>query len=369
MPDCLFVLPSFRAGGAEKVVIRIANALAAAGMDVEVTAIDGVGELRRDVLSDIPVHDLGVTRTRHALIKLVVLIRRLKPAVVFSSLTRVSLLLLFCRSLLPSNTKIVIRQPSIATLEMRDLQPAWLYRLLFPRLMPTADAIISQSLAMTTDLHRVLGPRGDLVTLINNPAPEVDRGAYLAMESPFNGAVNFLAVGRLSEEKGPDVLLHGFARLLVRLPAARLTILGDGPLRTEMQNLASRLGVAERVQFLGFVADPFLYYVHADVVVLASRREGFPNVLVEAAACGTPAVATDCGGVCAEIIRNGDNGYIVQGEDPDGLADAMLRAVALRSEKTPLSIAVTAARFAPDAIFAAYQQLIHNVAATGRAPG
>lgn len=364
---CLFVLPSLRVGGAEKVVIRIANALAASGLDVGLTAIDGAGELRRDVAAGVPIYELGVKQTRYAPFRLIGLIRQLRPAVVFSSLTRVSLLLLLVRPFLPRHTRIIVRQPSIASTEIRTLQPLWLYKLLFPRLIPTADAIVSLSRVMTADLRGMFGEQSDFITMINNPAPEIDRNSYLAKGSPFGEGVNFLAVCRLSHEKGPDLLLRAFSQAVSRLPAARLTILGDGPLMAEMRELAIELGIADRVTFRGFVPDPFAFYVHADALVLASRYEGFPNVLVEAMACGTPAVATDCGGVSAEIILDGDNGFVVPGENAAGLAEAMVRVITLRRERSAAAIAQTAQRFSPAAVYSAYRRLIQDVAGTASA--
>lgn len=363
--DCLFILPSLRAGGAEKVVIRLANALSVAGLDVGLVAIDSTGELKTEISASVPLYELGVTKTRYALPRLVALVRRLRPAVVLSSLTRVSLLLLFSRALLPRQTRIIVRQPSIASVEMRELAPGWLYRLLYPRLMPTADAIICQSRVMTADLLSMLGSTPHHVATINNPAPEISRDLYFARPSPFGTGINFLSVGRLSREKGPDVLLRAFAGVASRLPMARLTILGDGPLMDEMKGLAISLGIDSRVAFCGYVADPFPFYVHADVFVLASRFEGFPNVLAEATACGTPVVATECGGVSAEIVIEGENGFIVPAEDSERLAQAMIAAMALRREKSPAAIAHTAARFSPPAAYLAYQRLIQDV---GRRP-
>lgn len=365
--DCLFVLPSFRAGGAEKVVISVLNALAESGRDVGLAVIDGCGELRATVAEGIPVYDLRISKTRYAPIHLIALIRRLCPYVVFSSLTRVSLLLLMVRFLLPGGVRIVVRQPSIASIEMRDLQPAWLYRLLIPGLLPTADAIISQSGTMTADLMVVLGKASHLVTTINNPAPVIDSSACLRMPSPYSGQPNFLSVGRLSAEKGPDILLKAFAQVARRVPSARLTILGDGPLLGESRQLAKNLGIDGKTAFSGYVADPWRFYVHADAVVLASRREGFPNVLVEALAAGVPVVATQCGGVSAEIVIEGQNGFVVPGEDPERLAEAMLRVLALRQSQSAAGIALTAQRFSSQQVFAAYDRVICKVRGDRRA--
>lgn len=226
-PRFLFVLPSLRAGGAEKVVIRIANDLVSHGEVVALAVVDCVGELRGDLDQNIVVHDLGIQKTRYAFFALVRLIRRLSPELIFSSLTRVSLLLLMARPLLPRSTRIVVRQPGIASIDLKHLEPRWLYQLLFVRLMPRADLIVTQSGPMTTDLASILATRVGRVVEIPNPSPTVDRRSYLDAGTPFSGATNFLAVGRLSSEKGYDTLLAAFSIVAARRDDARLTIIGD----------------------------------------------------------------------------------------------------------------------------------------------
>lgn len=353
-PRFLFVLPSLRAGGAEKVVIRIANDLVSHGEVVALAVVDCVGELRGDLDQNIVVHDLGIQKTRYAFFALVRLIRRLSPELIFSSLTRVSLLLLMARPLLPRSTRIVVRQPGIASIDLKHLEPRWLYQLLFVRLMPRADLIVTQSGPMTTDLASILATRVGRVVEIPNPSPTVDRRSYLDAGTPFSGATNFLAVGRLSSEKGYDTLLAAFSIVAARRDDARLTIIGDGPLAAELQDLCARLGITAKVSFLGFVADPFPYYVHADAVVLASRWEGFPNVLIEAIASGTPVVATACGGVTAEIVDQDRNGIVVSADGPQPMARAMLQVLGLGRDEAAAPRKVD--RFAPERVLAEYRR-------------
>jgi len=354
----LFVLPSLRAGGAEKVVIRLANHLARHGEAVGLAVLDGTGELRDDVDASIPFYDLHIPKTRHAPAALVRLIRRLRPQLVFSSLTRLSLLLLLLRPLFPRGTRIVARQPSIASIDLRSIEPQWLYGLLFGRLIPTADLVVSQSGPMSKDLIAVLAPRTAQLVEIPNPAPVVDRREILARGSPFGGGVNFLAVGRLSPEKGYGELLEAFARLALRRSDVHLTIIGSGPLAIELSEMSIALGVSDRVRFLGFVANPFPYYVHADALVLASRWEGFPNVMLEALASGTPVVATPCGGVTAGILLPGLNGVIVQHGGPDDLCNGMAEVLELRKRVSPEALAESIGRFAPEDVFARYREVL-----------
>ncbi|MBL8200266.1 MAG: glycosyltransferase [Chromatiales bacterium] len=359
----LFVLPSLRAGGAEKVVIRLANYLAREGEDVGFATLDCTGELRGDLDPSIPLYDLQVPKTRYAPGALLRLIRRLKPRLVFSSLTRVSLLLLLMRPLFPPDTRIVVRQPSIASSDLQSIEPRWLYGLLFGRLIPTADLVVSQSDAMSADLVRVLAPRTARLVEVPNPAPVVDRQGLLARGSPFVGGVNLLAVGRLSPEKGYENLLAAFARLAASRNDVHLTVIGNGPLATELREKSAALGLSDRVTFLGFLADPFPYYVHADALVLASRWEGFPNVVLEALASGIPVVATPCGGVTAEIVVPGSNGVIVREGGVEELCRGMAEVLELRSRVAPEDLAQSIGRFTAEDVFARYRQVLSELLA------
>jgi glycosyltransferase involved in cell wall biosynthesis len=124
-------------------------------------------------------------------------------------------------------------------------------------------------------------------------------------ELGLNGAPLLLSVGNLLELKGHHLLIDALQALESRYPEARLVIVGQGPERRNLEERAHARGVAQRVSFAGVVPNDELarWYSAADVLVLASRREGWPNVLLEAMACGTPVVATGVGGV-PEIIAS-----------------------------------------------------------------
>ncbi len=125
------------------------------------------------------------------------------------------------------------------------------------------------------------------------------------------------------QAKGLDVLLEAF-RQITGKTAAHLVLLGEGPLRPKLESMVWDLGLAGRVHFAGFQNNPLPWMREATLLVLPSRHEGLGNVLIEALACGTQIVATDCPSGPAEILEGGKYGQLVPVEDPTALAQAML---------------------------------------------
>ena len=124
-------------------------------------------------------------------------------------------------------------------------------------------------------------------------------------------------------QKGIDVLLKAAARAFAKLPDWKLVIIGEGPLREELQALAQDLGIAARVEWLGYIDDPISYLKTAKFFVLTSRFEGSPNALLEAMACRLPAVVSDASPGPLELIGD-DAGLIVPAEDVDATAAAIV---------------------------------------------
>jgi glycosyltransferase involved in cell wall biosynthesis len=142
-------------------------------------------------------------------------------------------------------------------------------------------------------------------------------------------------VGSLKPAKDFALLLAAFAKLRQH-SNARLLILGEGPLRGELEALKCRLGLDGAVDMPGFVASPYPYLAKADVFVLSSAWEGFGNVIVEALACGTPVVSTDCPSGPGEILADGRYGMLVAPGDAAALAQAILASLAAEHDRAAL---------------------------------
>ena len=172
-----------------------------------------------------------------------------------------------------------------------------------------------------------------------------------------------LSVGRLSPEKGLATLVQAFAELHVDQPDARLLIAGEGPERAVLQRLVAELGLSNVASLAGRTSTPLAWMRHAAVFVLASDYEGFGNVLVEAMACGTPVVSTDCPVGPREILKNGRLGRLVPVGDAAALATAISQA--LTQGRPPAAAREAALGYTQAAACARYLELFQHLQTEG----
>ena len=208
------------------------------------------------------------------------------------------------------------------------------------RLYGRADRIVAASGGIRNDLVERFGLPPEKIRVVPNP---IDRDFLLARaaEEPEedlfgNGRPTVVAVGRLVRVKGFDILLRAFA-LLPRESGARLVLVGDGEERRSLRRLAEAEGIADRVVFTGFRANPWAYMARADCLVLPSRTEGLPLVLGEAIALGVPVVAADCSPGVREYVPDESRGLLAPPENPEALAAALKRLLADASLRRSLA--------------------------------
>jgi glycosyltransferase involved in cell wall biosynthesis len=321
-------------GGAERVLLLLAEAFAARGFAVDLVAAQGHGELTGQVPASVRLVNLGASRVAAALPGLVRYLRRNRPVSLLSALTHVNCVALAARALAGSKLRVVVGEHTMMSLV--SATDAGMRNRLMPRLARFAyrfaDGIVAPTAGAAADLAQVLSIPKATIRVIHNPvvSPRLTALAAAPLEHPWFRAGAppvILAAGRLAPEKDFRTLLRAFALLHHRLDT-RLVILGEGKERGDLERLAQALDVAAHVALPGFVDNPYQYMRHAAVFVLSSTFEGFGNVLVEAMACGTPVVSTDCPGGPTEILEGGKWGRLVPMRNPEVLSEAIARALA-----------------------------------------
>lgn len=192
---------------------------------------------------------------------------------------------------------------------------------------PWAKRIVGNSKDVTNELVSDYGLAEDLCVTVRNPVDTdlVAKEAEKPVSHPWfsDDTPLIVGVGRLVRIKQFSVLLQAFEKVRQDIDA-RLVLIGRGPRREALMKQAYELGVQSHVEFLGFVSNPFKYMKRADLLAHTSRYEGFGLVVVEALACGTPVVATECPGGPSDILADGEYGELVDVGDAHGLADAIV---------------------------------------------
>jgi glycosyltransferase involved in cell wall biosynthesis len=232
-----------------------------------------------------------------------------------------------------------------------------------------ADCVLVNSHDLGDSLADLLGLDRAKMAVIHNPldVEEVRRRASEPLgELPARPFLT--SVGRLQPQKGHDILLRAFAASAAA-SGHDLVILGEGPEEDRLRRLAAALGIADRVRFARFTANPWAWVARSSLFVLPSRWEGCPNALAEALACGTASIAADCRFGPRELVEHKRSGWLVPPEDPDALSraiDSLLRDDSLRAALAEGGRA-RAERFRLEAILPAYARLFEAEAAIGRA--
>jgi len=323
-----------RVGGAERQAERLAHALLRRGAEVRVLTACGSGGLpEKDLVGGITVRRVPYPRVRGA--GAAVLLARvlrdllrgrddvihvhipgpmLIPAVAAARIRGVPVVLKFANFAPARGIWVDIPEGALR---------GWPIRVAARRV--DGVAAISRRIAQAVEeggWRQVAWiPNGiDLMAAAADRPPRAVARQSLALD----GDPLVLFVGRLSYQKGLDVLLDAWARFIARRPRASLLVLGDGPDRDRLLRQAQELGISKSVDFRGLRHDVGTHYAAADIFVLPSRYEGFPNVLLEAMAAGLPTIATRVSG-SEDALENGRNGLLVPPGEADPLLEALLK--------------------------------------------
>ncbi|MCM1021750.1 MAG: glycosyltransferase [Muribaculum sp.] len=341
MKKVYFLLPNLDAGGAERVTITIARLLHKEGFDVEFINF-GVhnGEMLQWIEPEFKLISFGCQRTLQALPRLHRFMRQHQDAIFFSSREHVNLISLIAAK--GTEAQCVVRIPNmpknvltggVSGFKMRVI------KFINQWALKSAKVIIAQNKEMKKQLETFYNLSADKIVAINNP---VDKDNVLKSAersvSPFKvDEINFVNVCNIAYSKGIDVLEEAWPIVKKSIPNAHMYIIG----RTTSdiaKALVRKSAELLDFTFLGFQSNPYPFLKHCNVFVLPSRMEGFPNVVLEAMCFNRPVASTTCVEVIKDIIKPGETGYYCDIEDPQALAECMIKSSQLQNIKSEYSL-------------------------------
>lgn len=332
MKKVALYIPSMNGGGAERVMLALANGLAERDILVDLVLNKVEGPYVDDVSAKVNIISLDTSRTLYSIFPLSKYLRKERPHAILSAMNYVNIVTVVAQLASGSDTKVVLSEHSIFTESKKRLGKVkgsiltslmrWAYK--------KPHAIVAVSNGVADSLVNELNIRRHKIKTIYNPifSENLLNRSKESLSHPWvNSSLPLiLGVGRLTFQKDFKTLIYAFKKVREK-KNFNLVILGEGEQRPELEQLINSLDLQDNVKLLGFVDNPYAWMSHAEVFVLSSINEGFGNVIVEAMACGTPVVSTDCPSGPSEILEDGLWGELVTPGNPDLLAQAIINSV------------------------------------------
>ena len=348
-PRFVFVLHMFGHGGTDRVCAHLARGFAEAGIETEILVFSRGGDAEAELLrlagGAVRVTFLGQRGASRALdligraLAFVAHIRRVRPDCVVSSANHLNwLVAVGARLARVRDCQVVLKITN--PVDKAIDSPLWrrLKRLVLGRIFGLADRVLTLADSETRALRPRFPHSAERFVTVRNPYATVEMFAPPA-PAAANREKLVLAVGRLARQKRLDLLIETFSR--VTAPHTRLVILGEGPERAALTAQIARLGLTQRVDMPGYVADPQAWYARADAMVLTSVYEGLPAVVLEAMAANCPVISTDCFLEARALIAPAE-GCAVAPAEPQALAEAIDACLA---QPRPMTLCEIAGRY------------------------
>ena len=324
------ILSNFEGGGAERVVSNIIRYLDQDKIELKIILLEKKGVYLKSIPENIEIIDLNCKRARYSIKKLIKAINSFEPEVIFSAMGQLNLIISAMRMFYKGNPSIIVREDNTPSKKLADMKKVkgGLFKVLYKILYPCVDLIIAQCESMRKDMIDNIGINGEKIKVIYNPVDILKISREKDLYNPYNNNnINLVAVGRLVYQKGFDILIDAFKRVNDKIPNVRLTILGDGKLLEDLNKKIDKYNLSDSVTIESFKENPYPYINYADTFILSSIWEGFPNVLLEALACDTKVVATDCKSGPREILGDNTWGLLVKENDSEELAKGIIRSI------------------------------------------
>ena len=349
----LVFTPTLQCGGSEKFVSLLCDHINTEKFSVCLAVLNNAVPFYQLKNPEVDLIDLKESRVRYSLFSIKKLVKEYQPDIIFSTANHLNLYFAIFRSWFPGQIKFIARESSIVSINSQRAAMPWLYDKLVKKYFRRFDLIICQSNYMQQDLLLHYNIKPAKTAIVHN-ATQTRELKELPTVDNSNKVYKFVTVARLSEEKGIGRLIHSAGLLSVPF---KFYIIGDGDKRESLQGLVNELQLQDKVFFTGEKKDPFYGMEDADLFLMGSYYEGFPNVLLEAGSLGIPVIAFNAPGGISEIIREEENGLLVDDNDILAFSGAVNRALASGFNRDKI-IESTKNRFSIDTMMKKLEDLL-----------
>lgn len=351
------ITPTLECGGSEKFVSQVCEHIDISKFSVCLVVVNNANPFYEIKNPAVEIINLKKRRVLFSLSAIKNAVTNFKPDIIFSTANHLNLYLAIFKNQFSSNIKFIAREASIVSINSKQAKMPVLYNRLIKKYYRRFDMIFCQSAYMQQDLVKHYHISADKAMVIHNATEEVLNTPVQPKEESEH--VNkFITIARLSDEKGIKRLIHAVG--LLSNPFTYY-IIGEGSKRMELQKLIGELQLSDKVFLVGQKNDPFNDVKDADLFLMGSYYEGFPNVLLEAGAHGLPVVAFNAPGGIAEIIKETQNGLLVEDNDIIAFAAAIKKALTYNFDRDQI-IETTKKRFSVNSMIAAMENIFLKLA-------
>jgi glycosyltransferase involved in cell wall biosynthesis len=328
------VMHDFRGGGAERVSVSLCNGFAAEGIIVKIIVINKIGPMIKELNKTIQVIELNNTRTLLSILELRTVVKKLKPNLIISHMTHVNIATCISSLLGGFSKKLVIVEhnqmhKNYEVIDKQSVKLAyWLTKILYKYVYK----IVAVSEGVKVSVIDFTSVNKSKIDVIYNPVVNESLLKYqLDPKKKIHRFFNqkqpvFVCVGSLTIQKNHMLFMKAFREVRSKIDAKAI-IIGEGPLRLDLEKAAVNLGIENDIDLPGFVNNPYDYMKKASAIVLSSSWEGLPTVLIESLALSKSIVSTNCASGPDEILNSGEFGVLTRVDNVDEFAQGMHKAV------------------------------------------